>query len=62
MEGFRLMTMNELCACVQDTCDFKFNCALVVIDFLIRHGYIESDHDDYLRLINGLHGRDVLDQ
>jgi hypothetical protein len=61
MEGFRLMTIDELCACVQGTCDFKFNCALVVIDFLIRHGYIDADHEDYLKLIDGLHGLDVLE-
>jgi hypothetical protein len=61
MEGFRLMTIDELCACVQGTCDFKFNCALVVIDFLIRHGYIDADHEDYLKLIDGLHGLDVVE-
>ena len=61
MEGFRLMTMNELISCVEETCDFKFNCAFVVIDFLIRHGYIKPDHKDYLKLINGLHNSHLLD-
>jgi hypothetical protein len=36
--------------------DFKFNCALVVIDFLIRHGLIAPDHPDYVALVRGLHG------
>ena len=44
MEGFQLMAMDELISCVQNTCDFKSNCAIVVIDFLIRHGYIKPDH------------------
>ena len=61
MEDFSLMTMDELSSCVQGTCDFKFNCALVVIDFLIRHGYIKSDHEDYLKLIDGLHGPYILE-
>ena len=34
---------------------FKLNCNLVIIDFLIRHGYISPEHEDYLFLVNGLH-------
>ncbi|MBH89106.1 MAG: DUF4743 domain-containing protein [Magnetovibrio sp.] len=55
MEEFQLMTMNDVMSRVQETCDFKFNCAFVIIDFLIRHGYIEPDHQDYLKLISSLH-------
>ena len=36
--------------------DFKFNCALVVNDFLVRHGLIVPDHPDYVALLRGLHG------
>jgi hypothetical protein len=40
---------------VRDTDEFKFNCALVVIDFLIRHGFIAPDEEpDYLTLVRGL--------
>jgi hypothetical protein len=40
---------------VRDTDDFKFNCALVVIDFLIRHGVVAPDDEpDYLTLVRGL--------
>ncbi len=56
IEDFHLMSMDEVAARVRDTDDFKFNCALVVIDFLIRHGYIEPDHPDYAELVDGLHG------
>jgi len=40
---------------VRDTFDFKFNCNLVVIDFLIRRGLIAADAPDYLALVEGLH-------
>jgi len=41
---------------VRDTDDFKFNCALVVIDFLIRHGFIGPGDAEYVDLLGGLHG------
>lgn len=34
---------------------FKYNCNLVVIDWLIRTGRIAPDHPDYLELCTGLH-------
>ena len=34
--------------------DFKFNVALVLIDFLIRHGNIAPDHPDYSDLALGM--------
>jgi hypothetical protein len=34
---------------------FKYNCNLVVIDWLIRTGRIDPDHPDYLELCTGLH-------
>jgi len=33
---------------------FKFNCNLVIIDFLIRHGFILTDHPDHYDIVNGL--------
>lgn len=35
---------------VRDTREFKFNCGVIVVDFLIRHGLIEPDHPEYLDL------------
>lgn len=55
IESFQLMDIVDVMKTVHDTSDFKFNCALVVIDFLIRHGMIEPDHPEYLNLLNGLH-------
>ena len=54
IEAFFLWPIERVLETVQDTDAFKFNCSLVVIDFLIRHGLIEPDHPDYLKLIHGL--------
>jgi hypothetical protein len=51
---FYLWPIERVLDTVRDTDDFKYNCALVVIDFLIRHGLIPPDHPDYLNLIYGL--------
>jgi 8-oxo-dGTP pyrophosphatase MutT (NUDIX family) len=51
---FQLWPVSRVLAIVRDTDDFKFNCALVVIDFLIRHGVITPDEPDYLALVRGL--------
>ena len=34
--------------------DFKFNCALVAIDFLARHGLLDPDRADYDQILHGL--------
>jgi hypothetical protein len=39
---------------VRETDEFKLNCNLVIIDFLVRHGYIPPDSTDYLQIIQGL--------
>lgn len=54
IDGFELWPVDRVMESVRETDDFKFNCALVNIDFLIRHGYIEPDHPDYMKLLKGL--------
>jgi len=54
IDAFYLWPIQRVIETVRDTADFKFNCSLVVIDFLIRHGLIEPDHPDYFTLIHGL--------
>ncbi|MEM7169869.1 MAG: DUF4743 domain-containing protein [Pseudomonadota bacterium] len=34
--------------------DFKFNCALVIIDLLVRKGYLTPDQQDYQAIVSGL--------
>ena len=54
--GFDLWPIERVIEAVRDTDAFKFNCSLVIIDFLIRHGFIEPDHPDYVALVTGLRG------
>lgn len=52
---FRLLPFAEVLALVRDTGEFKYNCALVLIDFFIRHGLIDPDGEpDYAALCAGL--------
>jgi len=52
--AFYRMPLSEVAEIVETSFDFKFNCSLVIIDFLIRHGFIPPEHPDYLALIQGL--------
>ncbi len=45
--GFYLMPAKEVAAIVHDSDKFKFNCNLVLIDFLIRHGILTSSHPGF---------------
>jgi 8-oxo-dGTP pyrophosphatase MutT (NUDIX family) len=54
VESFRLLPAAEVMAIVDTTDDFKLNCNLVIIDFLIRHGLLTPAHPDYLAIASGL--------
>ena len=54
VEHFMLWTLDEVAQRVRDTDDFKFNVNLVIIDFLVRHGYLKPEQPDYLDLVMGL--------
>lgn len=54
LEGFTLMPIEEVAALVRDTDEFKFNCNLVIIDFLIRHGFLGPEEPDYVAICRGL--------
>lgn len=51
---FHLLPVEQVAAIVHDTDDFKFNCNLVIIDFLIRHGHLDPERPDYLEIVRGL--------
>ncbi len=55
LEEFMLMPVEEVADIVRDTERFKFNCNLVIIDFLIRHGLLGPDDPDYVAIAQGLH-------
>ena len=52
---FMLMPVEEVARLVSETDEFKPNCNLVVIDFLVRHGIINPETPGYLDLVQGLH-------
>ena len=53
--SFVLWEIQEVMQRLSDTDDFKFNSALVIIDFLVRHGFIDADDPDYFEVVTGLH-------
>jgi len=52
--GFELMPIESVADIVRDSEAFKPNCNLVVIDFLLRHGFIDIDHQHHTKLIEKL--------
>ncbi len=54
VESFVLLPIDEVARLVRETDEFKLNCNLVIIDFLLRHGYIDPQDDEYLDLAIGL--------
>ncbi len=52
---FVLWDIREVIQSVLNTDNFKANCNLVILDFCIRHGFINPGQADYLELVNGLH-------
>jgi 8-oxo-dGTP pyrophosphatase MutT (NUDIX family) len=55
VECFYLWPVEKVMEIVKERDEFKLNCNLVIIDFLIRHGFIGPEDDDYLEFISGLH-------
>ena len=54
VERFELLPVGQVAEIVRTTDRFKWNCNLVIIDFLIRHGYLDSSHPEYTALCLGL--------
>ena len=55
VESFELMPVEQVAEIVRERSEFKFNCNLVIIDFLIRHGIINPDTEpDYEDIVRGL--------
>ncbi|TQV83417.1 DUF4743 domain-containing protein [Denitrobaculum tricleocarpae] len=54
VEDFYLWSIEQVIERVRETEDFKFNVNLVIIDFLIRHGYLGPDDPDYQEIVEGL--------
>lgn len=55
ISSFQLLPVQEVADIVENSNDFKFNCNLVNVDFLIRHGVITPDYPGYVEIVRGLH-------
>lgn len=55
VESFQLMPIEEVLARLRAGDDFKFNVALVIIDFLIREGLVGPDEPGFEEIIATLH-------
>jgi isopentenyldiphosphate isomerase len=57
VEGFGLLDVQQVIEALGNA-EFKPNCALVMIDFLVRHGYITKEKDkDYAEIVARCHRR-----
>jgi|TARA_Y100000294_G_scaffold142738_1_gene137006 8-oxo-dGTP pyrophosphatase MutT (NUDIX family) len=54
VEVFFLWPMAQVMDTLAKGDDFKFNCALVVIDFLVRWGFITPEDPDYIEIVQGV--------
>ncbi len=55
VEEYYLWPLDRVADLVRESAEFKMNCDLVIIHFLMRHGYITPDHPEYLALGAGLY-------
>ncbi|KAK4951695.1 hypothetical protein LTR66_013815 [Elasticomyces elasticus] len=57
VEGFHLWSVNEVKEAMRRG-EFKPNCALVLLDFFVRHGILtEENEKDYVEIVSRLHRR-----
>lgn len=55
VEEFYLWPINQVIETIAQTRLIKPNCNLVMIDYLIRQGYITPEEPHYLEIVKGLH-------
>lgn len=55
IEGFEIMSARAAGDVIRESCRFKFNVNLVIIDFLVRHGLLDPDLEpDYAEIVASL--------
>eukprot|EP00775_Hariotina_reticulata_P008480 gene8480-8662_t len=54
VEEFMLWDLEKVAAVIVGSQEYKPNCCLVVIDFLIRHGYVTPEEPGYLQVVRQL--------
>jgi len=48
------MPIEKVAHIVKTTNEFKPNCNLVIIDFLVRHGFLVEEDEDYIEIVQRL--------
>jgi len=54
VDAFYLWPIDDVMARIRETDDFKFNAAVVIIDFAIRHGCLHPDAPDYIAVTEAI--------
>lgn len=55
VDSFNIFTLQQVVTTLQNA-EFKPNCALVMVDFLVRHGYITPENEpNYLEIVSRMH-------
>ena len=57
--SFLLKSFTEVERLIVETEEIKLNCNLVMIDFLIRHGYLKAEMPFYTKIVAGLRSSEV---
>lgn len=60
VEEFMLWDLERVAGVISGSQEYKPNCCLVIIDFLVRHGYITPEEPGYLDLVRSLRVGDAL--
>jgi hypothetical protein len=58
IEDFYLWPISKVVETLAAGEEFKFNVALVIVDFLVRHGILGPEDPDYVEIVNGLRIRE----
>lgn len=53
VESFQLLPLGQVAEIVRTSDEFKPNCSLVVLDFLVRHGWLDG-HPEHAQVARGL--------
>lgn len=54
VDAFYLWPIEDVVHRIRETEDFKFNAALVIIDFAVRHGVLEPDDPEYIDITEAI--------
>lgn len=58
IEAFYLWPIEQVIEQLATSEEFKFNVALVIVDFLVRHGLLDPESRDYAEIVTGLRIRE----